>query len=259
MTFQRSSQVGRVAIQISQAIALLLEEMDLFVQFGEDIRDWGDAMRGAEAIRVLNPAFDPDYCALDRTNSHWVAIVNSSGDVMGCIASKMMRTNDYVKEVLGTGALWHGRRPNPDWRINLVRADAVPMISGSVAYHGGFWLHPSLRGHGLARLVPRMSRAMAVTRYRADWDCGLVFEPLGLADVPCKAYGYTNCELIIDGWVPLTNLPEKLYLPWESRFEWTRASIDWMKARIRPSNHQFIDGAATQGERQDQSISVADA
>ena len=67
---------------------------------------------------------------------------------------------------------------------------------------------------------------------------------LGDAKVPVKAYGYSNCELAADGYFPVTRKQDKLYLPWDSREEWTQASIDWMNASVRPRDQELVDHVA---------------
>ena len=244
MNFHQSGDEARLATQINQSIAMFLEERNLFVQIGEDIRDWGDTMRRADGATIVNPAFDPDYCDLDQGNSFWVAITDDTGAAVGCVASKKVTTHDF-REDIRTCSLWLGSKVNPRCEpMNMVLPSWVPLISGKVAFHGGLWLHPSVRGLGLANLIPRMARAAAERRFRADWHCGFVFGALGEAKVPVKAYGYSNCELAVDGYFPLTNKHEKLYLPWDSREQWVSASLEWMNARVRPRDQQLIDQVA---------------
>lgn len=69
MTIRQSRSEARLATQVNQSIAMFLESRNLFVRIGEDIRDWGDIMRAADGATIVNPAYDPDYCDLDRNNS----------------------------------------------------------------------------------------------------------------------------------------------------------------------------------------------
>lgn len=244
MSFHRSGNETRLATQINQSIAMFLEEKNLFVQIGEDIRDWGDAMRRADGATIVNPAFDPEYCDLDQANSFWIAITDDVGTVVGCVASKKVTTTNFQEEIR-TCSLWLGDRADPAREpMTLLLPSWTPRISGAVAFHGGLWLHPKVRGFGLAHLIPRMARAAAVRRFRADWDCGFVFGALGEANVPVKAYGYSNCELAVDGYFPLTDKHEKLYLPWDSREQWVAASLEWMNARVRPRHQELVDQVA---------------
>jgi len=244
MTIRQSRSEARLATQVNQSIAMFLESRNLFVRIGEDIRDWGDIMRAADGATIVNPAYDPDYCDLDRNNSFWSAIIDDVGNVVGCVASKLVETNDF-RDDIRTCSLWLGRKTDPsEPPMQLLLPSHVPHIAGRVAFHGGLWLHPSVRGMGLAHLIPRMARAAAERRYSADWHCGFVFGVLGDAKVPVKAYGYSNCELAADGYFPVTRKQDKLYLPWDSREEWTQASIDWMHASVRPRDQELVDHVA---------------
>jgi hypothetical protein len=201
-------------------------------------------MRSADGATIVNPAFDPDYCDLNPGNSFWSAITDDTGSVVGCVASKLVNTEDF-RDDISTCSLWLGRRVDPDAEpMSLLLPEAVPLISGRVAFHGGLWLHPKVRGLGLAHLIPRMARAAAERRFNADWHCGFVFGALGNANVPVKAYGYSHCELAVDGYFPVTQKAEKLYLPWDSREEWIAASLNWMDTSVRPRNQQLVDHVA---------------
>lgn len=244
MAIPQPRSEARLATQVNQSIAMFLEGRNLFVRIGEDIRDWGDIMRNADGATIVNPAFDPDYCDLDRDNSFWSAIIDEVGTVVGCVASKQVTTDDF-RDDISSCSLWLGRETDPNEApMNLLLPSHVPHIAGRVAFHGGLWLHPNVRGMGLAHLIPRMARAAAERRFSADWHCGFVFGALGDAKVPVKAYGYSNCELAADGYFPVTKQREKLYLHWDSREEWAQASIDWMSASVRPRNQEFVDQVA---------------
>jgi hypothetical protein len=244
MTTRRTGSEARLATQINQSIAMFIEGRNLFVQIGEDIRDWGAIMRAADGATIVNPAFDPDYCDLNRDNSFWSAITDDVGSVVGCVASKLVNTDDF-RDDISTCSLWLGNRVDSETEpMTLLLPSHVPHIADRVAFHGGLWLHPSVRGLGLAHLIPRMARAAAERRFQADWHCGFVFGALGDAKVPVKAYGYSNCELAVDGYFPVTKKAEKLYLPWDSRDEWVAASLNWMNASVRPRDEQLVDQVA---------------
>lgn len=244
MTIRHYRAEARLATQINQSIAMFLEGKNLFVRIGEDIRDWGDIMRAADGATIVNPAFDPEYCELDRENSFWSAIIDDVGNVVGCVASKLVSTDDFRNDI-STCSLWLGRNTDPkEAPMDLLLPAHMPHIAGRVAFHGGLWLHPSVRGKGLAHLIPRMARAAAERRFNADWHCGFVFGVLGDAKVPVKAYGYSNCELAADGYFPVTQKHEKLYLPWDSREEWVAASLNWMNTSVRPRNQELVDQVA---------------
>lgn len=258
MTFHRPNHALKISTQLTQSIVMMLESQGLFVRVGNDIKDWGDMMRAAEERPIVNQAFDPDYCDLDSSNSFWLAITDQHDTTLGCIAAKKLTTTNLAQEIRA-GSIWLGRTTDPNNLADVALPATVPLISGTVAFHGGFWLDPNIRGLGLARLVPRMARAIGMRRFGADWNCGFVFAALGEAGVPKKAYGYSHCELAVDGWYPPMNRHDKLYLPWESRAEWVEASINWMHARVDPGNQQFVHDVAFGGQWQDEPVTIANA
>ena len=66
-------------------------------------------------------------------------------------------------------------------------------IKGRVVFSGSTWIHPDYRGRDLPQILPRISRALALSRWNTDFTISLVTMALvekGIA----AAYGYKNVE-----------------------------------------------------------------
>lgn len=185
-----------------------------------DFHAWARELAAAPGITAVSKAFNPDYC--DLTNALWLRL-HDGRQLLGTIAGKRL-TGDFLA-LQRSGALWFGRRSNEFEPLALEFPPSVPDIKGRLGYFGALWLHPQTRGTGLAGIMARMMRAVAMREWDLDWLCGGVLEALARAQVPTRVYGYAHC-VRISGKIrfPVTGTDEVLYMPWESRNEWLASS-----------------------------------
>lgn len=202
-------------------------ELGLAIERETDFRAWVRALGEAPGITAVSQAFDPDYCDLQQ--ACWLRL-HDGRQLLGTIAGKRL-IGDYLA-LQRSGALWFGRRAGEFEPLALDFPDTVPDIRGRVGYFGALWLHPEIRGAGLAGVMARMMRAQAMRAWDLDWLCGGVLEGLARAKVPTRVYGYAHCERISATIrFPVTGTDEVLYMPWESRREWLASSQDYIAAR----------------------------
>src|SRR3546814_4309640 len=74
-----------------------------------------------------------------------------------------------------------------------VRSTSAATIKGRVVFSGSTWIHPDYRGRDLPQILPRISRALALSRWNTDFTISLVTMALvekGIA----AAYGSKNVE-----------------------------------------------------------------
>jgi hypothetical protein len=82
------------------------------------------------------------------------------------------------------------RRPGERFRLG---GESAAYIRGRVVFSGGLWVRPDYRGRDFPRLLPRLSRALALTRWDSDYTISLVRTALierGIAE----RYGYSRVE-----------------------------------------------------------------
>jgi hypothetical protein len=128
-------------------------------------------------------------------------------------------TDDYV-DLLRTQRLWYASGPRR--LVDVVVPADMPQIAGRVGHHGGLWIRTDWRKHGLSGILTKLVRCASLRRFAPDWHCGSVFAAIAEKGLPTSlvtGYGYPHMVLAIDGWFPLTNKPERVYLPWISRDE----------------------------------------
>jgi hypothetical protein len=113
--------------------------------------------------------------------------------------------------------------------MDLLDDAALPTLRGRIAYFGGLWLHPDYRGYGMATLMPRLIRAMARRKWRADWHCGGVLKPLAERNLPIKNYGYAHMAQVTEAqYFPVMGREESWFVPWESPAEWAETTARYI-------------------------------
>ena len=129
-------------------VVAAFDEAGLAFTVEGDLREWAETMRAAPSITAVSPSFDPDHSWLTPANSFWVCLRDGSGQVIGCICSRLFETDDMM-QIIRSYRLFFDRKPVLDLRpLRLVAPDDVPIISGRIGYTGGYWLHPDWRGRG---------------------------------------------------------------------------------------------------------------
>ncbi len=145
------------------------------------------------------PMFDPAHNTLRIDNSFWVEALDEAGCPVATHAGRLYDWQDTTLEAELTSLRAFFRDPRP----HLANGDAIGVeapaarrICGRVMGGGAVWVRPDHRGKGLATLVPRVSRAYALTRWNIQ-GAWAVMEPrirdLGLAE----RHGFNEEEMIV--------------------------------------------------------------
>jgi hypothetical protein len=201
-------------------IGRAFRELELDAEFSTDLHDWVETIQSAPKRGVINPTFDPEHSDLSPANSFWIRLSEARGGrTIACIANRLFETSNYT-DLLRNQRLWYSRGPRRV--VDLVVPSDMPVIAGRVGHHGGLWIHPDWRKHGLSGYLTKLARCASLRQFDVDWHCGSVFGVIaekGLPTAPLTGYGYPHMVLAIDGWFPITNRDEQVYLPWISRVE----------------------------------------
>jgi hypothetical protein len=228
------NQIGRALIGLG-----------LDVEFSVDLGEWVDTIRSAPKNGVVNPAFDPRHSDLSPSNAFWIRLYEIETErTVACIANRMFETADFL-DLWRTQRLWYSRGPRQV--IELAVPSDMPRIAGRVGHHGGLWIHPDWRKHGLSGYLTKLTRCASLRQFEVDWHCGSVFAAIaekGLPTAPQTGYGYPHMVLAIDGWFPVTNRHERLYLPWISRPEMLDQLGRELERLVADRNQQAIRFAA---------------
>ncbi len=145
------------------------------------------------------PMFDPAHNALRIDNSFWLEGVDESGCPVVTHAGRLYDWDDttLAAELASLRAFFREPQPhlaNGDFIRAL--APAAARIRGRIMGDGAVWVRPDHRGKGLASLVPRVSRAYALTRWNilALWA---VMEPRIRDQGLAERNGFHEEEMIV--------------------------------------------------------------
>lgn len=176
------------------------------IHVSRDFRRYA-AIRRASGDAHLNQAFDPSYVAFDERD-FWLLAEDRNGAPVATYCSRCFELDDFYS-IIASQCLWFGAKPrlvDPDYQV--VRA--IPAFGGVVAHAGGLWVRADHRGQlGLARLLPRIARALALRNNVIDHDSGMLLDRPDRAErahqraaAAVRTYGFARAGIIVDGWFP---------------------------------------------------------
>ncbi|HYM01386.1 MAG TPA: hypothetical protein VET85_00490, partial [Stellaceae bacterium] len=117
------------------------------------------------------PMFNPMYAALRIDDAFWIEAVDESGRVVATHAGHLFdwRETTLARELTSLRAFFNDPAPHLAAGDSIeVDAPSAERITGRVLGGGAVWCHPDHRQSGLATLVPKISRAYALTRWNID-------------------------------------------------------------------------------------------
>ena len=196
------------------ACLTLLWNSGYSTSFNDNLDDWASYYRTTSPHAVVNSAVNPAFHDLNPQNSFWLAVYKrGTRETVACIAQRMTETEDFV-EFQRSLKLWFGDSADklPPLDLALAREE-YPDAGGMVGYPAGLFVAKSERHSGLAWLLQRMARAYALTRWpQMEWQCGNSLEPVAARGLPFNTYGYTRCDLLVDGWFEDTQQSHKVFM-----------------------------------------------
>jgi predicted nucleic acid-binding Zn ribbon protein len=152
--------------------------------------------RHLDTWHPLIPLFDPKYGRLLPQSSCCIIGRDRAGDVVATQAVRLYSWSDtnFFEEARSLRLFYDDpeRSKRPSERCDIT-AQSTKLVSGAVAYSGGGWYRPDYRGRMLSAILPRISRAMAFTRWGTDYTVSIMAEKVvqgGMA----RRCGYTNVD-----------------------------------------------------------------
>jgi hypothetical protein len=145
---------------------------------------------------MLVPMFDPTKNALKSDAFFWLKGFNEVGEVVASQGARFhLWDGTTLKHELESLRFFYA---DPSERVAagehyIVDAPAARRITGRNAFSGGTWARPDMRGQKLSALLPRISRAYALTRWRTEFSFSFV-SPVLIEKGVVANYGYTKTE-----------------------------------------------------------------
>lgn len=169
----------------------------------------------------LAPAFDASYGGINAQCGYWLIGRNAENEIVSTQAAHFYQMGEEsLADYLTSLRLFY---PDPERQKNpgescSVTSPSAAMIRGRVVFSGSTWIRPDYRGRDLPKILPRISRALALTNWNTDFTISLVTQALVDKGV-AHAYGYTRVEPGVE-WLGSSVSPRYLgALVWMPRSE----------------------------------------
>lgn len=143
------------------------------------------------ADRPLPSQLDVDFCALPPERAFWIEGLDDDGRLALTHAARLFEWHGTDLEAEGRASrIFYDRPQRPGGDLTLEQPMPV-RVAGRVAYVGGLWIRPDLRGRGLGRIMPRVGRSWAYLRWQPDYLFSHVVDRLLDAGMQ-SVYGYPH-------------------------------------------------------------------
>ncbi len=142
---------------------------------------------------ALAPSFDPRQGGIGPHNGFWLRGCAADGQV---VATQAARFYDFGSTSLGQHLselrLFYAAPAQQAAPGESCQAPAeAGLLHGRATFSGATWVAPAWRGRGLAGILPRLSRLLALARWQSDLTFSFVADAL-LARGLAATYGYRN-------------------------------------------------------------------
>jgi hypothetical protein len=126
----------------------------------------------------MAPICDPEHSNLRIDSAFWLEGVDERGETVITHAARFFdfTNTNLVEEMRSLRPYYEDPAPHlaAGEYIDVSAAPSARTVVGRTMYGGAVWVRPEWRRHGLTKIVPRISRAYAHTRWHTDFTWGLV-------------------------------------------------------------------------------------
>jgi hypothetical protein len=180
----------------------------------------------------LFAVFSPKLGGINNTNSFALIGRNAAGKVIAAQAARFYDIGERTfREETESLSLYY---PNPE-RQRLpgesctITAPVAEAITGQFIYSGAVWYHPEYRKQGLTSILPRITKALSLTRWGSDVTLSFMVDKV-VAGGTAQRAGYRH----VDWEIQLRNSlfgDARLALIWSNANE----LIDYFSGLLTPS------------------------
>jgi hypothetical protein len=169
----------------------------------------------------LAPSFNNALNTIDERNGFCIIGRNEAGDVVSTQAARVYDlTGSTLADCVSSFRFFYG---DPGQMCEAgetceFSSPSASRLTGRIVFSGSTWIHPDYRKRGLPAILPRISRALALTRWDTDYTISFVKFVLVEKGV-AKAYGYKNVEPALEWRAPDGRMRYQGALIWMDRQE----------------------------------------
>jgi hypothetical protein len=185
--------LGRAFLNLDRTV----RERGIYLSVSHDLEELAEVnARNRKDWYPLPPMFDTTLGGITPENAFWMCGVNDKGEVVLTHSGRLyFWPHTSLTDEFESMRFFY---PDPERQKSpgeacIVETEAAREISGRVCYTGALWFRPDYRGLGLASILPRLSRAYALTKWYPDFMLSMAKNALmerGMA----RTYGWSNVD-----------------------------------------------------------------
>ena len=171
MTFQNMQSGERFVATCHKAFAA----HGLTLRVGYDFEEYKSVLARGRPDHTIGAPFNPELHDFSDGSAFWIAGTNPSGEIVHTQALRVLHLSDA-----SLGAYLTDRFtdfPPPNIPLDMTRSNyragpGAQRMSGTIAYHGEFWLGGStgeFRGSGVSTVLARYGFWMALQHWNPDF------------------------------------------------------------------------------------------
>ena len=152
--------------------------------------------RNVASWALYPPMLDCRLSAIDPGMSYGLLGYDEHGNTVCTQGGRIYDTGtSSLAEMIADQSFFYGpgHSVGPEMPRCSITAPAASKITGRFVYSGALWVHPDYRGHRLAAILPRISRAYALARWNTEYTIALVSHKIAASPL-LKMYGYSNIQ-----------------------------------------------------------------
>ncbi len=201
-TYLTDAELGEIQTFIDITKSRLAEQ-DLALDVDDNLSNWVAHMRQAPGILNIAATHDPARSHIHPGNAFWGRFENKSGQIIACMAHKMVITENLIDEVRSHRIFFNRRPILNHYPVDLRVEPDVPVLSGRVGYGGGLWVHPNYRGRSLSGIMARVMRNLSIRHFFIDWNVSFIADTPSRIQMAHEGYGMANRTPLLKGIFPL--------------------------------------------------------
>ena len=201
----------------------------------------------------LFAVFSPELGGINNTNSFALIGRNASGKIIAAQAARFYDIGERTfREETESLSLYY---PDPE-RQRLpgesctITAPAAEAITGQFIYSGAVWYHPEYRKQGLTSILPRLTKALSLTKWGSDVTLSFMVDKV-VAGGTAQRAGYRHVQ-----WEIL--LRNSLFADARLALIWSNAEelVDYFSGLLTPPEAK-VDAVVDQRTAHNNTASVA--
>lgn len=172
--FGPAELLGPAFLQLDRAA----RERGIYLSVSNDFEELAEVnARNARDWYPLVPMFDPTVGGITQENGFWISGHDHRGEVVLTQAARLYVWQDstFAEEWESQSFMYpQPARQAQDGEHCKAACPAAAKLTGRVCHTGALWMRPDYRNQGLGSLMPRLTRAYALTRWWPEFTFSIV-------------------------------------------------------------------------------------